>query len=138
MTPSVLDRINTANPLLALADSGLTPSEIKALIVQTLGPFFHDQEILRQLAVEFLAPEAANVGRLVNTPQGEDFLRTVLDHYHAAHRHDPKQCFAIICFCEERLEYANREFWTQALLEVPKEKLDLELFQHECLRIRST
>jgi len=134
MVRSILDKINTANPLLGLADAGLTPSEIKALIIQTLEPFFHDQEILRQLAVEFLAPEAANVGKLVDTPNGGDFLRTVLNHYHAAHDHDPKQCFAIICFWEERLEYANREFWSQALLELPKEDLDLEIFQHECLR----
>ncbi len=42
MVRSILDKINIANPLLGLADAGLTPSEIKSLIIQTLEPFFHD------------------------------------------------------------------------------------------------
>jgi hypothetical protein len=89
---------------------------------------------VHRLAVEFPAPEAANVGKLVNIPKGENFLRTVLERYHLAYKHHPKQCFEVISFWEDRMEYASREFWSQALLEVPKEDLDLELFQHECLR----
>lgn len=41
MVRPILDKINTVNPLLGLTDVGLTPSEIKALIIQTLQPFFH-------------------------------------------------------------------------------------------------
>jgi len=134
MHRSILEKINAANPLHALTQAGLTPSEIKELIFQTLSPFFNDREIVRRLAVEFLAPEAANVGKLVNLPKGENFLWTVLERYRLAYKHDAKRCFEIISFWENRMEYASREFWSQALLEVPKEDLDLELFLHECLR----
>jgi hypothetical protein len=134
MIRPILEKINIANPLLTLTEAGFTPDQIKTLVVETLGPFFKNQAILRELAVEFLAPEAANVGRLLILPKGVHFLNNALSQYHAAYADNTDQAFRIIAFWERRMEQAVRDFWVQALTEVTKDDLPLEFFQHECFR----
>jgi hypothetical protein len=61
---STLGKISEANPLLALAASGLSPAAMKQLVIQTLDPYFTDKEMLSKLSADFLSTEAINVRNL--------------------------------------------------------------------------
>ena len=131
---TALERINHGNPLLKLAELGFSPAQVKELIVETLGPFMENHAILHELAVEQLAIEGANVGRISTTLHGLDYLECVIRLYRAAYSTSPGECFAVIAAWEERIQSSVREFWNQCLFEVDKEDLDLEHFRYECFR----
>lgn len=131
---SPLQKINEENPLLALSELGLTPLQIKDLIVDTLTPFFENSSILHEVDVGLLAIEGTNVGKIRTDPDGERFLHLILNVYRAAYRADPVGTFDTIASWDETIQISVREFWNQCLFEIDKADLDLEHFRFEAFR----
>lgn len=131
---SPLERINEGNPLHKLSELGLTPPEIKELILSTLSPYFENQEVLSNTDVGLLAIEGVNVGKISTIPHGDKFLSATLKNYRSAYADDPVRTLDVITSWEVRIQNATNEFWNQCLFEVDKMDLSLERFRFEVFR----
>jgi len=122
------------SPLLKMIELGLKPQEIKEAVIELLNPYFDNNEILEQFAIEVLVPESMNLLKLKKDKWFFEMFRKCLFTYHLAKSKDPKNCFKSFALWQSHITHSITKFWSILHLEVNKNVLDIEEFLHECLR----
>jgi hypothetical protein len=130
----MLQSVRQFSHLLDLAECGLSPSEVKRAIIETLSPYFEHQNVLHDLAVEVLAPEAVNAQRIEHDPWVKMILLHVLQIYRAAAIADEEACFRGIASWQQEIYQGLSEFCSLFYLELDKSDLPLDEFKYEVFR----
>jgi len=124
-------RWNVFRPLI---EAGLSPAEIKTLIIELLSPYFKDQSLLKEYAVELIPGEAFRVARIKKdswTSQAFDHVSSI---YRTAEAVNPVACYKACAESEKDILAAASNHWSQLYLEIDKAELPLEEFRHEVFR----
>ena len=130
----VLTDIRSGATLLQMIESGLTPQEVKAAVIELLEPYFEHREILEEFALKVLLPETVTVSRLLGDTWALDKLEQCLASHRSAKAANV-QASLEACADWTRPTYAGLSvFWSQLHIERDKDTLDLEEFTHECLQ----
>lgn len=120
--------------ILSLAESGLTPSELKSSITSLLDPYFKNKKVLSELSVELLVPDAMNIIRVSADPWDKLMLDKVFEVYTTAGTANQSECFSGAAFWEVQIQQGLHEFWSTFHLEVDKSGLELDEFKFEIFR----
>jgi hypothetical protein len=130
----VLDGVRQHSPLLSFAEQGMSPTQVKQAIVDLLSPYFTDQKILNELAVELLVPDAVNVSKIENDAWARAMFTNVLNEYRHAAASDRNACFETCANWEGKIQHGISEYWSGFYLEIDKGELPLEEFKYEVFR----
>jgi hypothetical protein len=130
----VLDGVRQYSPLLSFTEQGMSLAEIKQSIIDLLSLYFTNLNILNEMAVEFLAPEAVNVAKIENDGWAKAMFTNVLNEYRRAMTLDSNACFEGSVKWENKIQHGLSEYWSGFYLEVDKAELPLEEFKHEVFR----
>jgi hypothetical protein len=60
----VLSKINQENFLTKAIELGINPQEIKDAVIETLGPYFEDKELLIKYSINLLVPQFINLMKI--------------------------------------------------------------------------
>jgi len=135
MKKNFLDSFDKNNPYLWIsAKEQLTPDEIKAFIIEVLGPYIEDKEYLMRNATGVLAVEAANIAKILSRPDWNELFETTLETYYQAESKNSNLLFKTIAMMEKELDKGLADFTAQVNFEVEKKDLDLEELRFECFR----
>lgn len=115
-------------------ESGMSPDEMKQSIVGVLEPFFHNQDILAEMALGALVSEAVNVAKLQNDDWAYDMFQHCLDVHRAAYSKSNDASLAASASWEEAIWHGLSTYWCAFHLEVPKDNLELDVFTFEAFR----
>jgi hypothetical protein len=115
-------------------ESGMSPDEMKQSIVDILEPFFYNQDILTEMALSALVPEAVNFAKLQNDDWAYDMFQHCLNVHHSAYIRSSDASLAACAFWEEPIWHGLSTYWNVFRLEVPKDDLELEVFTFEIFR----
>ena len=129
-----LDGVRQKTPLLAFAEHGMSPDEIKQGIIDLLSPYFTNQGILEEMAIPVLAPEAVNVSRIEDDSWAKGMFTNILNEYRQAAALDIDMCFEGCAEWESQIQHGISEYWSGLYLEVDKSDLNLEDFKYEAFR----
>jgi ribosomal protein L25 (general stress protein Ctc) len=130
----VLDGVRQFSPLLSFAEQGMSPAEIKQSIIDLLSPYFTNQSVLNDLAIEVLVPEAVNVSKIENDAWAKVMFTNVLSEYRQAMSSDKNACFEGSAKWESKIQHGVSEYWSGFHLEIDKSELPLEEFKYEAFR----
>jgi len=117
-----------------MVEAGLSLAEIKESVIQTLSPFFQNQDVLLELALGALVPEAVNVAWLQNEPWAFQMFEQCLKVHRLAHDVAGEDSLRACALWEPATRQGLSEFWSAYHLEVPKDDLALEEFKFEIFR----
>ncbi len=124
-------RWNVFRPLI---EAGLSPAEIKTSIIELLSPYFKDQALLKEYAVELLPGEAFRVARIKKESWTAQAFDNVSSIYREAEAANPVACYKACAESEKDVLAAASNHWSQLYLEIDKAELPLEEFRHEVFR----
>ncbi|MEA2559925.1 MAG: hypothetical protein QOH06_1429 [Acidobacteriota bacterium] len=122
------------NPLLAMAEAGISPAEIKAFVIEKLSPYFLDRSILEELAIDVLAAQAVNVSRVKADPWADSAFLHVLNVYRQAESRDSEATYRACAESEPSVAASLADYWSALYLEQPKFGLDLSELKYEVFR----
>jgi hypothetical protein len=134
----VLSAMRQHSSLHALAESGATPAEMKALVLRILSPYFSHPDILERFGLAVLVPNAVMLSRLQGDPWAESMLLAVLDSHRAAFRVDETAAITAYCDWEPETQRGLSRWWSSFHLELDKTALPFEHFVHEASRNMGT
>lgn len=126
--------IRQFSPLLQMAEMGMAPDEIKQAVIQELSPFFRNQDILLELALPSLVPEAVNLAKLEADPWAFGMFQHCLDVHRSAQVVAGEDSLRACASGEPAAQQGLSEYWNAFNLEVPKDDLALEEFRYEIFR----
>ncbi len=126
--------IRQFSPLLQMAEMGIPPEEMKEAVIQTLSPFFRNQDIVVKLALSSLVPEAVNLAKLGNDPWAFGMFQQSLDVHRSAQAAAGEDSLRSCASWEPAASRGLSEYWNAFHLEVPKDDLALEEFRYEVFR----
>ena len=109
-------------------------SVTKERIVETLSPFFENQEHLKRFATQTLIPEVSVLGELTKSPEFYDYFEQVSRSYRTAKQSHPQHFYQALSFWFTPCEVALTKYWSLFHLEVDKADIPLEEFTHESFR----
>lgn len=89
----VISSIKEESPLLKMIESGLKPEEVKEAVIESLEPYFDNEDILEQFAIETLVPESINLLKLQKNNWFFGVFEKYLATYRSAKSKDPQSCF---------------------------------------------
>jgi hypothetical protein len=130
----VLDPGPRVNPFIAMSEAGMTPTQIKAFIVEVLKPYFSDSNRLEELAIDVLSPQAVNLVRLENDAWAATAFRHVWNLYRRASEINPDATYRSVADSESAISVSLAEYWSALYLEEPKLELGLHDFKYEVFR----
>lgn len=121
----IINAVRTESPLLELIRSGISPQQIKDLIISDFGQFFINKEKLMKYSTTNLVSDWI----LFSKYRKDDFfikmLNQTLELYQTAMQKNPQDCVGIITgLVNHQLETGNR-FWSFVLTEASKSELEL-------------
>jgi len=128
----------STNPILALAQKGLSPAEFKTQIIEAFAPYFTNHDLLERFAIDVLPAEAVNLGKVRSSPVAQiafDHARALYLSSERRHREAAYRCFA---HAETYVAAGRSEFWSLCYLERPTNALGLHEFKHEIFRAIGT
>lgn len=126
--------IKEESPLLKMIESWLSPAEVKEAVIESLEPYFDNEDILEQLTIDALVPESINLLKLQQDKWFFRMFEKCLDTYHSAKNKDSQSCFESCVIWQPQLIQSLSKYWSVLHLEVDKSNLEIEEFLHECLR----
>ena len=130
----ILSSGSALNPLLALAELGITPAEIKSFVIASLSPYFRNHEILEEFAIDILAPEVVNLTQVNANSWAKLAFTRIFDLYRRAESADAKASYRLCAESEPSIASSLSSYWSALYLEQPKRHLDLPEFQYEVFR----
>lgn len=130
----VLSGIRHFSPLLQMTEMGVSPAEMKEMVVSLFEPYFSNQDILRRFAVPLLVPEAVNLIRLRADSWALEMYHHCLRVHHSALAVAGDESLRACATWESAIQHAVSEFWSVFHLEIPKTGLPLEEFKLEIFR----
>lgn len=65
--------------LLTSTEQGISPDEVKQVIIYLLSPYFVNQDALKEAAIPTLAPEAVNISRINTDAWAKSMFLNVLE-----------------------------------------------------------
>ena len=126
--------IARTTPIISLIQQGVKPEDIKKGVIETLEPFFENQEVLTALAVDFLIANAVVLETIKQDAQFFEDFKKCLSAYRSAKDKQPQKCYESIALLESEIDRSVSKFWSVVHLEVDKSTLEIDEFLHECLR----
>lgn len=130
----VLASVRQFSSLLDLLEAGFTPDEVKEAIIATLRPHFKNQNILAELAISVLVPEAITLARLKKYPWAFSKYRKCLDTYHSAHAVAGNESLKSCALWEKDIQKGLSQYWSAFQLQSSLAALELEEFAFESFR----
>lgn len=133
---NILDSVRTT--LLTTAENGVSPDEVKQVIVYLLSPYFEHQDILGEAAIPILAPEAVNIARINKDPWAKTMFMQVLNEYHQSKKVNSEACFTGFASWQNHILHASSEF--VSILNLHRntksdfEALSIEDFKYEAFK----
>lgn len=130
----VLASVRLFSSLLDLLKAGFTPAEVKEAVIITLRPHFKNQNIVEELAISVLVPEAITLARLKQHPWAFSGCRKCLDAYHSAHAVDGSESLKFCVSWEKDIQRGLSLYWSAFQLQSSLAALGLEEFAFESFR----
>ncbi len=130
----VLASVRQFSSLLDLLEAGFTPAEVKESIIATLHPHFKNQNILEELAISTLVPEAINLTRLQQHRWAFNMYHKCLDIYHSAYAADSSESLKSCASWEKDIQKGLSQYWSAFQLQSSLSALELEEFAFESFR----
>lgn len=130
----VLASGSALNPLLAMAEAGISPPEIKAFVIDKLSPYFLNRDILEELAIDVLAVESVNASWVKADPWADSAFTHVLSVYRQAEARDSEATYRACAESEPSVTSSLADYWSALYLEQPKSDLDLPELKYEIFR----
>lgn len=96
--------------LLASAKDGISPEEHKQVIIYLLSPYFENKNVLEELAIPLLSPEAVNIARISKDAWAINMFVNVLGDYHKAKKLDNNNCYSGIASFHPKIIHSNAEY----------------------------
>lgn len=121
------------NRLLTAAEE-ISPEQHKQFIVYLLSPYFVNQDILNEFAVDLLAPEAVNLVGINDDPWTKEMFSKVLREHQTAAKLNSTSCFAGCASWDAKIRHASSKYVSAINLNVDLEGLSLEDYQYEIFR----
>lgn len=121
--------------LLTPAEQGISPEEVKQVIIYILSPYFENKDVLEESAIPYLAPEAVNVSRINKDIWARNMFVNVLGDYHQAKKLDSNKCFSGFVTWQKGMLQSSSEFVSIINLNRGIEDLSLDDFQYEVFRV---
>jgi hypothetical protein len=129
-----LQSVRQFTNLLDLAEAGVSPGEIKQAVISVLSPYFAKRDMLHDLAIERLVPEAINAQRITADPWAHQMALGVLEIYRNAFRTDQEAALRGVAAYHPEIGRGISEFYTLFHLDRDKTDLPLEEFRYEVFR----
>jgi hypothetical protein len=120
----ILNKGSDLNPFLAMAEAGVSPSEIKDFIISELSPYFDNIDVVEDLSVDILSPEVINLFN-VRSQGDEHLLNYVLGIYRSAKSNNKDAAFQICADSQQAISDGLSHFMSLYLMETPKFELGL-------------
>jgi len=117
-----------------MARTGATPDKIRARVVDTLAPHFVNPEVLSELAIKTLLPEAVNMSILYEDDWALGMYQHCLTTHRLAQANHGLEAIRISVSWEPLISQGLSEYWSLLHLEFPKDELPLEEFKTETIR----
>lgn len=127
----ILDEVR--NRLLPLAGD-ISPEQYKQVIVHLLSPYFVNQDLLNEFAIDFLAPEAVNLARVNDDPWTKEMFSKVLIEHQTAANLNSTSCFEGCASWHTEIRQASSKYVSAINLNANLERLSLEDYQYEVFR----
>jgi hypothetical protein len=134
LTHKLLQSIRKYSNYLSALEQGVSPDDVKQSIISILAPYFENAQVLDELAIIVLAPEAVSVSKLQHDKWALDMFSNVLEDYRKALAINKKHCLDTCARWEEKIGHGTSEYVSSFLLEVDKEELPLREFRYEVFR----
>lgn len=129
---NLLDSVRTT--LLTSAEQGISPDEVKQVVIYLLSPYFVNQDVLEEAAIPILAPEAVNISRINNDTWAKEMFLHVLEDYHKAAKADKNVCFAGCVSWHNKILHGSSEYASLLNLNLSLDELSLDDFKYEVFR----
>lgn len=130
----VLSRINQENFLTKAIELGINSQEIKDSVIETLGPYFEDKEILITYSINFLLPQFINLLKLQQEKWSFEMFENCYHTYRKAKNENRLKCLESIAFWQNDIAECISKFWTIFILEQDKNRLESNEMVFECFR----
>lgn len=122
------------NTLLPPLAGEISPDEQKQFIIYLLSPYFVNQDILNEFAIDFLVPEAVNLVRINNDAWTKEMFSKVLTEYQTAANLNSTSCFAGCASWHSEIRHASSEYVSAMNLNVDLAGLSLEDYKFVVFR----
>lgn len=132
--PKVLASAQQLSSLLDLLKVGFTPAEVKEAVITTLCPHFKNQNILKELAISLLVPEAIALTHLKQHSWAFNGDRKCLDTYYSAHAVAGSESLKSCASWEKDIQKGLSQYWSAFQLQPSLSALELEEFALESFR----
>ncbi|MDZ4191141.1 hypothetical protein OF113_08315 [Ectopseudomonas chengduensis] len=134
----IIDSGSSQNPFLAMTEAGVQPEEIKQFVIDTLLPYFENHDIVKELAIDVLAPEVVNIYKTKLNPPIESGFNFVLQLYRRAKLSDERASLNACADAEVDISAGLSHYWSCMYLEQEKADLEIHEFAFECFRLMGT
>ncbi len=122
------------NPFLAMAEAGVSPSEIKDFVILELSPYFENTSVVEELSVDILSPEVINLYNI--RLQGDEYLLDyVLRIYRRAKKINKEASFQICADSEQAINDGLSHYMSLFLMETPKSELGIHEYTQDMFKI---
>jgi hypothetical protein len=133
-TKKVLKPGSDINPFLAMAEAGVSPSEIKDFVISELSPYFENIDVVEDLSVDILSPEVINLYN-VRLQGDEHLLNYVLGIYRSAKSKNKDASFQICVESEQTINDGLSHYMSLFLMETHKSELGLHEYTQDMFKI---
>ena len=130
----VLNPGSDINPFLAMAEAGVSPSEIRGFVISELSPYFENIEVVEDLSVDILSPEVINLYN-VRLQDDEHLLNYVLGIYRNAKSKNKDASFQICADSEQAINDGLSHYMSLFLMETSKSELGLHEYTQDMFKI---
>ncbi|WP_207301937.1 hypothetical protein [Rhodocyclus tenuis] len=121
-----------------MAEAGVKPEEIKQFVIDTLLPYFENHDVVKELAIDVLAPEVVNLYKTKLNPSAEAAFRFVLQLYRRAKHSNENASLTACADAEGDITAGLAHYWSCMYLEQEKADLEIHEFAFECFRLMGT
>ena len=122
------------NPLIRLAQEGLTIEQLVEMIPERLGPYLSDRAVLQSMSPSYLAPDLLAVMRIEKDARLKALLPLVLGCYRKAFARNKEMSIDALLRHDSSVMKAINEYVSQGILEIDKIGLSLDELRYEAFR----
>lgn len=121
-----------------MAEAGAQPEEIKQFVIDTLLPYFENHDVVKELAIDVLAPEVVNIYKTKLNPSVDAGFNFVLQLYRRAKLSEANASLNACANAEGDISAGLAHYWSCMYLEQEKAELEIHEFAFECFRLMGT
>lgn len=115
-----------------LIENGVSPEEIKKMVIETFKDYFENEDILEELAMKALLPEMINFMRIKDNSTYFNYFKSCFNTLKKSKDKDAEECFKAVVFWDKDIDKSLSKFWSFYYLENKKSDLRLEELVNEC------